>query len=108
MVQVPSPVEVPVSVVSTGSTDLLEQLTIAAKPNAENPLFKNSLRSICFRVQGVFTYLIETDGFLVAKMTEFTGKQDFCIGEWENVSVIFPLFYKAQIGVTDRNFFTGF
>ena len=35
--------------VSTGSTVSFEQLiigTIAAKPNAENPLFKNSLRSI--------------------------------------------------------------
>ena len=35
--------------VSTGSTVSFEQLItgmIAAKPNAENPLFKNSLRSI--------------------------------------------------------------
>ena len=43
-------VEPDVSVeVSTGSTVSLEQLItgmIAASPNAENPLFKNSLRSI--------------------------------------------------------------
>jgi len=53
-VQVPVvlPVVAPVVgsvIVSTGSTVLLEQLiigTIAAKPSAENPLFKNSLRSM--------------------------------------------------------------
>jgi len=96
--------------VSTGSTESLEQLItgmIAASPNAENPLFKNSLRSIMQQFCE-FKYIIVFVSPFVAEQVECIGQRPDFAGESADMGQsglpVLPFFDEIDIAVAYRQF----